>query len=111
AIFVEYTGIEQFEFRLAFVALPIFLYKFRVRKFRLGVFIEILHVRMRRRAVEIEIVFLRVLAMVAFVSSEAENPFFQNWITFVPQCEGKANHLPAVTDPSQAVFVPAIGAR
>src|SRR5580704_16701557 len=29
----------------------------------------------------------------------------------VPQREGKANHLPAVTDSSQAVFVPAISAR
>src|ERR1700756_3511504 len=62
---------------------------------------------MRGRAVEIEVVFLRVLAVVAFVSSETENPFLQNWITFVPQCEGKANHLSAITDSGQAVFVPA----
>src|ERR1700756_3229284 len=66
---------------------------------------------MRRRAVEIEVVFLRVLAMAAFVSGETEDPFLQNWITFVPQCEGKANHLSAITDSGQAVFVPAIGAR
>src|SRR5580693_9571238 len=35
AIFVEYTGIEQFEFGLALVALSVFLHQFRVRKFRL----------------------------------------------------------------------------
>src|SRR5580704_14357084 len=47
--------------------------------------------------------------MVAFVSSQAEDPFLENRITLIPQSDGKANHLSAIADPGQAVFVPAIG--
>ena len=39
---------------------------------------------MRGRVVEIEVVFLHVLAMVAFIAREAEEPFFQNRVVLVP---------------------------
>ena len=44
---------------------------------------------MRGRVVEIEVVFLHILAMVAFVAREIEEPFFQNRVVLVPECEAK----------------------
>src|SRR6202041_1342152 len=96
--------------RLALVAAAVFLHQFRVRKLRLGIFVEILHVGVRRRTVEIEEIFLHVLAVVALIARQTEQTFFKNWITLIPQCEGKTNDLPAIADSGYAVFVPAIGA-
>ena len=61
--------------------------------------------------VEIEVIFFYVLAVIAFVAGQAEEAFFQNRITFVPQSQGKADGLLAVADSGQPIFIPAIGAR
>ena len=61
--------------------------------------------------VEIEVVFLHVLAVIAFVAGQAEDPFFQDRIAPVPQRQGKADRLVTIADAGDAVFVPAIGAR
>ena len=61
--------------------------------------------------VEVEVVFLYVLAVIAFVAGQAEDPFFQDGIAFVPQSQGKTDLLLAVADASQPIFIPAVGAR
>ena len=75
AVFIEDSGVEQFEFRIIPAASAIFFQKLRVGERRLRIFVEILHVGMRGRAVEVEITFLYVLAVIAFFSSEAEEAF------------------------------------
>ena len=66
---------------------------------------------MRGRAVEVEVVFLHVLAVIAFVAGQAEDPFFQDGIALVPQSQGETDRLLAVADAGQPVFIPAVGAR
>jgi hypothetical protein len=63
---------------------------------------------MRGRAVEVVIEFFYILAVVAFASGEAEQPFFQDGVFAVPQANGKAQALPFVADAGNAVFSPAV---
>ena len=110
AIVVEYSGIEQFELRLALVTSPVFFHQMRVRKLRLRILVQILHVGVRRRRVEVEVALLHILAMIALVSRQAEKPFLQDGIALVPQRHSKTDHLPPIADARQPIFVPAIGA-
>ena len=43
--------------------------------------------------VEVEVVFLHVLAVIALVAGQAENPFFQDGIALVPERQRKTDHL------------------
>src|SRR5262249_7626900 len=52
-----------------------------------------------------------VLAVVAFVVREPEEPLFENRIVAVPQRKGKAKTLLVVGDAREAVFAPVIRAR
>ena len=49
--------------------------------------------------------------MIAFAAGEPEEPFLENHILFVPERHGEADALVTIRDSSQAVFVPAVGAR
>ena len=60
--------------------------------------------------VEVEVVFLHVLAVIALVARQAEDPFFQDGIALVPQGQGETDHLLAVADAGQPIFIPAVGA-
>ena len=66
---------------------------------------------MRRRRIEVEVILLHVLAVIAFISRQAEQAFFQDGIAPIPQRQREADPLVAVADPADAVFSPAIGAR
>ena len=46
---------------------------------------------MRRRAVEIEVVLFDVLAVIAFVAGQAEEPLLEDRVLFIPQREGEAD--------------------
>ena len=61
--------------------------------------------------VEVEVVLLDVLAVVALVAGEAEEPLLQDRVAAVPQRQREADALVAVADAGQAVLVPAVGAR
>ena len=91
AIVVEYSGVEQFELRLVLSAPPVFFHQLTVGEFRLGILVQILHVGVRRRRVEVEVVFLHVLAVIALVAGQAEDPFFQDGIALVPQRQGETD--------------------
>src|SRR5260370_21627473 len=60
---------------------------------------------------EVEVVFFHVLAVIALISGEAEESFFQNRVAPVPQCQSETHHLVTVADSSDAVFSPPISAR
>ena len=72
------------------------------------VLVEVLHIRVCGSRVEVEVVLLHVLAMVALIPRQTENPFFQDGIALVPESHSKANVLFPVADSRQSVFVPAI---
>src|SRR5438477_3969987 len=111
AVFMEHPGVEEFEFRLAASATPIFVYQCRVWEFRLRILVKHPHVAVGRRRVEIEIIFLHIFAVVAFISCQSKEPLFQNRIAAVPHGEREADHLVTVADSRDAVFAPSIGAR
>ena len=100
------------ELVLGFVCAPpqVTGHQLGVRKCDLRVFVEHPRVRVGRRVVEIEEVLLDVLAVIALAVRQAEHPFLQNRIAFVPQRHAEAEVLFAVAEPREAVFVPAIRA-
>src|SRR5574341_314499 len=66
---------------------------------------------MSRSAVEIEIIFLHVLAVIAFAVGQAEEPFLEDRILAVPQCQRKTEDLVVIGDSGEAVFAPTIRPR
>src|ERR1700739_2069267 len=66
---------------------------------------------MRRGRIEIKVVLLDVFAVIAFIASEPEQPFLQNWVFAVPHRQGKAHQLAPVGNPQDSVFAPAVGSR
>src|SRR5207247_2004388 len=110
-VFVEDTGIQQLKFGVLFRAASVFFQQLSIGIGALRIFVEELHVGVGRRAVEVEVIFLHVFAVIAFVAGKAEETFLENGIGLVPKCKTKTHELMAVADRSQAVLVPAIGAR
>src|SRR5205085_5146869 len=74
------------------------------------VLVEHPHVRMSGRAVEVVIELLDVLAVVAFGIGEPEQPFLQDRVAAVPQCQAKAEQQLIVAKAADPVLAPAIGA-
>src|SRR5260370_25250136 len=66
---------------------------------------------MRGSGIEIVIELLHVLAVIALLSAQPEQPFFQDGIAKVPERDGEAEELVPIADARDAVLVPAIGAR
>ena len=110
AVFIEDPGVDELEFEVALAAAAILFGKAGVRKFPLRILEEEFHVRVSRRRVEIKIIFLDVLAVVAFVAGEPEQPFLENRVLAVPEREREANILMPVGDAAEPVFAPAISA-
>ena len=77
----------------------------------LRILVEALHVRVARDVVEVEVVLLHVLAVIALVAGEAEQPLLEDRVRAVPQREREAQPLPVVADAGDAVLAPAVGAR
>jgi len=69
------------------------------------------HVGVGRRGVDVPPVLLRVLAVVALVSREAEDAFFQDRVPPVPEAEREAQPLVEVAYPAEPVLAPPVGAR
>src|SRR5258708_12562826 len=73
-------------------------------------FVQHLHVGMRRRAVEIEVKFLQVLAVIALLIRQPEEPFLDDRIMPVPERERYAPVERVVTESGNAVLAPAVHA-
>src|SRR5713226_2953083 len=111
AVFVEDAGIEQLKLGIFFRMAPVFFQQLSIGKGTLRIFVKKLHVRVRRRAVKVEVILLHVLAVIAFITSKAEETFFEDGISVVPKCEPEADELVTVANRGEAILVPAIGAR
>ena len=111
AIAVEDAGVDQLVLGDRAVAAPILVDQVAVRERRLWILVEHPHEGVRRRRVEVEVVLLDVLAVVALVAGQAEQPLLQDRVAAVPQREAETDLLVTVADCRQAVLVPAVGAR
>ena len=109
AVLVEDAGVEQLELGPLSAAAPVLLDQPPVGELGLRVLVEELHVGVRRRVVEVEVVLLDVLAVVALVGRQAEEPLLEDRIAAVPEGGGEAQELVAVADAGDAVLAPAIG--
>lgn len=63
---------------------------------------------MRWRTVEVEVVFLDVLAVVALVAGDAEEPLLEHGVALVPEGDRHAQVLEPVAEAPQPVLVPSI---
>ena len=111
AVLVEDAGVHELELLLVAPASPVLLDEGFVGERRLRILVKHPHVRVGWRGVQVEVVLLDVLAVVALVAGQAEQPLLQNGIAPVPQGERQADLLVAIREARQAVFVPAIRAR
>src|SRR5262249_25134123 len=68
------------------------------------------HVRVGGRGVEMKVILLHVLAVVALVPCQAEEPFLEDGIRFVPESEAETDVLMAVANGGEPILVPAVGA-
>src|SRR5512140_2419869 len=66
---------------------------------------------MRRRGVEVVVELLHVLAVVAFLAAQAEEPLLDDGIAAVPEREREAEELVPIADAGDAVLAPAVRAR
>jgi len=66
---------------------------------------------MRGSRIEIEVIFFYVFAVIAFGPGKSEQTLLEDDVAAIPQRQREANSLVAITDPADAVFSPAIGAR
>jgi hypothetical protein len=103
-------GIDELIFRRIFVPASVFRDEVGVRVFDLRVLVQHFGVRVRRRRVEVVVILLDVFAVVALVAGESKEPLLEDGILLVPQRDAQAQVLIAVTESTEAVLVPAIGA-
>src|SRR5450432_219889 len=92
-------------------ALAIGRYDFVVGIGRLRILVEILQVGMGRCAIEVEIVFLHVFSVIALAVGQPEQSLLDDRIAAIPKREGKAEPLPIVANPGQAILAPVIRPR
>jgi hypothetical protein len=60
--------------------------------------------------IQIKVILLNVLAVVAFMAGETEEPFFQDWVVPVPERKREAYVLVTVAQAGETVFVPPVDA-
>ena len=110
AVIVEHARIEDFIFGLIGAAPQIFLDQILIRVRGLRILVQHLHVRMRRRAVEIEVKLLHVLAVIAFLIRQPEEPFLDDRILPVPERERYAPVEGIIAESGNTVLTPAVHA-
>src|SRR5712692_11952362 len=111
AVFGKDASVEQFKFGLSAATAAVFFDEKLVGKFSLRILVEHAHVAVGRSGIEIEVVLFHILAVIALISGQAEEAFFQDRITPVPERKAEAHHLVAIADSANAVFAPTVGAR
>ena len=107
AVLVEHARIHQLELGLG-ARPPAAVDQALVRKRRLRILVQVFHVRVGGRGIQIEVVFLDVLAVVALIAGQSEEPLLENRIAAIPQRDGEADVLVAVANAGDAVLAPAV---
>src|SRR5437899_11975876 len=107
---VKAARIEELVLGLRAAAAPILLDPPGIRERVLWVQVAPAHPGVGGSGVEVKPVLLGVLAVVALVPGQAEDPFLDDRIAAVPQGEGEAKNLMVIAPTCEAVLVPAIHA-
>ena len=110
AVLVEHAGVGELVLPLEPAAAGVLLAQLRVGVLGLRVAVEPLHPGVRRRAVDGPPVLLGVLAVVALLVGEAEQPLLEDGVLAVPHGDREVEEPEAVADPAQAVLTPPVGA-
>src|SRR5207302_10530230 len=110
AVLVEPARIEQFHLGFVLASPSILFEQPGVGEFRLRILVQIFHVRVCRRAIQIKGVFLYVLAMIAFIACQTEQPFLKDGVTLIPERNCETDELVPIGDARQSILVPAIRA-
>ena len=110
AAFVENAGVDQLVFRVLVAALVVLRDEMIVGVCRLRILVEHPHEGMGRCAVEVVIQLLHVLAVIAFLVGEAEQPLLDDRVLAVPEGEAETPAQVPFPKSREAVLTPAIGA-
>ncbi len=110
AVVVEDAGVEELELGVLPAAGAVLGDQAFVRELALRVDVGPAHPGVGRRRVQVPPQLLGVLAVVALVPGQPEDPLLQDRIGPVPERQGEAQPLLVVAQPGQAVLVPAVGA-
>ena len=111
AIVVEDARVQQLELGIELRAGGVLVDESRVGELRLRIVVAPPVPRMARRRVEVPPVLLGVLAVVALVAREAEDPLLQDRVAAVPEREAEAEALLDVAEPGEPVLSPSVCAR
>ena len=111
AVVVEDAGVEQLVLGVELAAAAVLRDEVAVRELALRIVVAPAVPGMAREGVEVPPVLLGVLAVVALVSGQAEDPLLQDRVAAVPEREREAEPLLDVRETGQPVLAPAIRAR
>src|SRR4029077_12576071 len=110
-VVIEDAGVDEFELhRRRALATCVLLEQPFVGVCGLRQLVELARVSVARDGIEIVVDLLDVLAVVALLVGQAEQPLFQDGVVPVPQRERQAQELPVVGKAGEAVLAPAVGA-
>ncbi len=107
---LEHAHIRKLQFGAAAAEALVFLPQLGVGKFPLRILVERLGVGVAGRGIEIVITLLHILAVIALVAAETEQPLLENGVAAVPQRRRETKPALAVAPSLQAVLAPAVGA-
>ena len=111
AVLAEHTGVEQLVLGVELPAPGVLRHEIVVWERPLRVVVTPAVPRVTRERVEVPPVLLRVLAMVALIAGEPEDPLLEDRIASVPQRERQAEPLLDVGEAGQAVLPPPVRPR
>jgi hypothetical protein len=111
AVVVEDTGVEELVLGIRLAAPCVLGDEVAVRELVLRIVVAPPVPRVARERVEVPPVLLCVLAVVALVAGEPEDPLFQDRVALVPQRKREAEPLLDVGEAGEAVLAPAIRTR
>ena len=107
---VEDAGVDQLVFRFEPSPPRVLLDELFVGERALRVHVPPAHPGVRGSRVQVPPVLLGVLAVVAQLAVEPEDPLLEEGVHPVPEGEGEAEGLAIVADPAETVLVPPVGA-
>src|SRR5688572_7253635 len=110
AVVVEDARVGQLELRIAAAAPAVLIAEPLVGKGCLRILVQRLHVRVGWRRVEVVVALLHVLAVVAFLPGDTEQPLLENGVALVPEREREAQTALPVADAEESILAPSVGA-
>ena len=111
AVLVEHAGVEQLVLGIELAAARVLGDEVAVRELLLRIVVAPAVPRVARQRVEVPPVLLRVLAVVALIAGEAEDPLLQDRVAAVPERESETEPLLDVAEAGEPVLAPAVRAR